>query len=76
MIRAARVAARSVIQDSLILTNREKGSRITTRHLLLALLERRQPDPAAVLPNKLGVDAVDLKARLYKPEPWRIVHEG
>lgn len=57
-------AARSVIQDSLMLTTREKARRITTRHLLLALLERQQPDPAAVLLNKLGVDTAALKATL------------
>ncbi|WP_028265580.1 Clp protease N-terminal domain-containing protein [Arthrobacter sp. MA-N2] len=62
-------AARSVIQDSLILTTREKARRITTRHLLLALLDRQQPDPAAVLLNKLGVDAAALKVRLENPGP-------
>ncbi|MFH5879601.1 Clp protease N-terminal domain-containing protein [Arthrobacter sp. NA-172] len=71
-IKASRVtftsAARSVIQDSLILTTKEKARRITTRHLLLALLERRQPDPAAVLLDHLGVDAVALKARLKSPD--------
>ncbi|MHC6218901.1 Clp protease N-terminal domain-containing protein [Arthrobacter sp. MMS24-S77] len=61
-------AARSVIQDSLILTTREKARRITTRHLLLALLERHAPDPAAVLLKKLGVDAAALKVRLREPE--------
>jgi ATP-dependent Clp protease ATP-binding subunit ClpA len=61
-------AARSVIEESLILTTREKARRITTRHLMLALLERQQPDPAAVLLNKLGVDALALKARLQNPE--------
>ena len=60
-------AARSVIQDSLMQTTREKARRITTRHLLLALLERQQPDPAAVLLKKLGVDAAALKARLQNP---------
>ncbi|UKA63042.1 Clp protease N-terminal domain-containing protein [Arthrobacter sp. FW306-04-A] len=45
-----------------------EARRITTRHLLLALLERRQPDPAAVLLNKLGVDRAALKARLQNPE--------
>lgn len=60
-------AARSVIQDALILTTREKGRRITTRHLLLALLERHQPDPAAVLLNKMGVDTAALKVRLQSP---------
>ncbi|GAA4050130.1 Clp protease N-terminal domain-containing protein [Arthrobacter methylotrophus] len=62
-------AARSVIQDALILTTKEKARRITTRHLLLALLERQQPDPAAVLLNKLGVDTAALKARLQNPGP-------
>ena len=60
-------AARTVIQDSLILTTREKARRITARHLLLALLERHEPDPAAVLFKKLGVDSVALKARLQDP---------
>lgn len=61
-------AARSVIQDSLVRTTREKARRISTRHLLLALLERQQPDPAAVLLNKLGVDTFAVKARLQNPE--------
>ncbi|MDQ0212330.1 Clp protease N-terminal domain-containing protein [Arthrobacter bambusae] len=60
-------AARSVIQDSLILTTREKARRITTRHLMLALLDRQVPDPAAVLLHNLGVDTTALKARLRNP---------
>ncbi|MDQ0240454.1 Clp protease N-terminal domain-containing protein [Arthrobacter bambusae] len=62
-------AARSVIQDSLMLTTREKARRISTRHLLLALLERREPDPAAVLLHNLGVDTAALKDRLQNPGP-------
>ncbi|MFK4299283.1 ATP-dependent Clp protease ATP-binding subunit ClpA [Arthrobacter sp. GAS37] len=62
-------AARSVIQDSLILTTREKARRITTRHLLLALLERHEPDPAAVLLHKLGVDTAAVKTRLQNAGP-------
>jgi ATP-dependent Clp protease ATP-binding subunit ClpA len=61
-------AARSVIQDALILTTREKARWITTRHLLLALLDRHQPDPAAVLLNKMGVDMAALRVRLQSPE--------
>ncbi len=57
-------AARSVIQESLILTTREKARRITTRHLMLALLDRQVPDPAAVLLHNLGVDTAALKARI------------
>ncbi|MEW1822709.1 Clp protease N-terminal domain-containing protein [Arthrobacter sp. NPDC080031] len=60
-------AARSVIQDALALTAREKARRITTRHLLIALLERHQPDPAAVLLNRMGVDTAALKVRLQEP---------
>ncbi|MBT8160495.1 MULTISPECIES: Clp protease N-terminal domain-containing protein [Arthrobacter] len=60
--------ARAVIQDSLILTTREKARRISGRHLLLALLERQQPDPAAALFNKLGVDPEGMKARLRNAE--------
>ncbi|UYY81690.1 Clp protease [Arthrobacter sp. YA7-1] len=60
-------AARSVIQESLILTTRERARRITTRHLMLGLLERQVPDPAAVLLHNLGVDTAALKARLRNP---------
>lgn len=60
-------AARSVIQESLILTTREKARRITTRHLMLALLDRQVPDPAAVLLHNLGVDTAALKSRLRNP---------
>jgi hypothetical protein len=51
----------------LVLTTREKARRISARHLLLALLERQEPDPAAVLLHNLGVDTAALKTRLQNP---------
>ncbi len=55
--------ARSVLPRALTLATTEKSRRITSRHLLIALLERDEPDPAATLLTGLGVDRTDLRRR-------------
>jgi hypothetical protein len=44
-----------------------KGERLGVQHVLLALLERRRPDPAAELFDALGVDRVEVHRRLREP---------
>lgn len=56
--------AREVMARTLALTTGEKARRIAPRHLGLALLERRQPDPAAALLAELGVDLTTAQQRL------------
>ena len=56
-------AARSVLPRALIYAKTEKSRRITSRHLLIALLERDEPDPAASLLTGLGIDRTDLRRR-------------
>lgn len=50
-------AAKSVIRQSLGKAGAEKSRTITTRHLMLALLEREAPDPAAALIAELQITA-------------------
>ena len=56
--------ARSALQRTLVHTTTEKSRRIAPRHLLLALAEREQPDPAAALLSELQVDTAELRRRL------------
>ena len=42
----------------------ERSRRIELRHLVLALLERPEPDPAAALLSRLGVDAARARSAL------------
>lgn len=56
--------AKSVLQDALRTATAEKASAITARHLLLALLDRHAPDPAAALLVALHVDRSMLRSRL------------
>ena len=56
--------AREVLSRTLVLTAAEKARRIEPRHLLLALLERPHPDPAAALLTALGIDPATTRARL------------
>ena len=60
--------ARSVLQRTVTFTTAEHSRRIMPRHLLLALLERDQPDPAAVLLAECGVDGEELTRRLSAPD--------
>lgn len=59
--------ARAVLKLSLDQARRSKSRRIQPRHLLLALLTRQRPDPAAVLLEALGVDAAQAHDRLSEP---------
>ena len=56
--------SRAVMERTLRLTTAEKSRRIAPKHLLLALLERQQPDPAATLLTELGVDRAEVTRRL------------
>jgi hypothetical protein len=56
--------AKAVIRHSLAVAAAEKAPAITTRHILLALLDRHGPDPAATLLAALSVDEPALRTRL------------
>lgn len=56
--------AKTVIQQSLLNATAEKARVITGRHILLALLDRPEPDPAASLLAALPVDPPLIRARL------------
>jgi len=58
--------ARSVLPRSLALATAEQARQIKTKHLLLALLEREQPDPAAVLLARLQIDRSDVPTKAAK----------
>jgi len=57
-------AAREVLVGTLRAACAGGGRRIEPRHLLLALLGRTAPDPAAVLMQRLDVDPVVVRRRL------------
>jgi ATP-dependent Clp protease ATP-binding subunit ClpA len=48
--------AKVVLERTVALTRTDRARRIESRHLLLALLERQPPDPAAEVLADLGVD--------------------
>lgn len=56
--------AKAVIARSLVNATKEKARLITTRHLLLALLDRPVPDPAAALLAELHIYRPALRERL------------
>jgi ATP-dependent Clp protease ATP-binding subunit ClpA len=56
--------AKAVLQQALGNATAEKARAITSRHMLLALLDRREPDPAAALFAALAVDEPVIRARL------------
>jgi ATP-dependent Clp protease ATP-binding subunit ClpA len=56
--------AKSFMSDTLTQAAAEKARSITPRLMMLALLERREPDPAAALLAALGVDVGTARARL------------
>ena len=56
--------AKEVLGHGLRAAAAEGSRRIQPRHLLLALLARTEPDPAAVLLARLGVDPVLVRQRL------------
>jgi ATP-dependent Clp protease ATP-binding subunit ClpA len=57
-------AAKVVMERSLREAIRRKDRRIEPTHLLLALLSCERPDATADLLERLGVDPVDVRARL------------
>lgn len=59
--------AKAVIARSLTRAAAEKSRTITSRHLMLAVLDRPAPDPAAALLTALSVDPATLRERLAKP---------
>jgi ATP-dependent Clp protease ATP-binding subunit ClpA len=56
--------AKTVVQRALVHATAEKARAITSRHILLALLERRETDPAATLLAALDVDQPAVRQRL------------
>ena len=56
--------AKAVIRRTLAVAQAEKARAITTRHLLLALLDQHQPDPATALLAALPIDQAALRLRL------------
>ncbi|QDZ16127.1 Clp protease N-terminal domain-containing protein [Humibacter ginsenosidimutans] len=55
---------KAVLQSALLVAKAERAKQITRRHLLMALLTRRRPDPATTLLDQLGVDIGEIHARL------------
>jgi ATP-dependent Clp protease ATP-binding subunit ClpA len=64
--RHARVTAgvKAVLQQTLATAAAEKARAITARHILLALVDRPHPDPAAALLATLAVDRAAVRERL------------
>lgn len=56
--------AKSVIQQALSIALAEKARRITSRHILLALLDQHEPDPAAALFIALSINQQEMHQRL------------
>jgi ATP-dependent Clp protease ATP-binding subunit ClpA len=54
-------AAKAVLTG---LRREAKGERLGVKHVLLALLSRERPDPAAELFDELGVDRAEIRQRL------------
>jgi ATP-dependent Clp protease ATP-binding subunit ClpA len=61
--------ARSVFLLAVTEARRTKSRRISARHLLLAVLTLRRPDPAGELLDALGVDAARASADLRAADP-------
>ncbi|MEU1375978.1 Clp protease N-terminal domain-containing protein [Streptomyces triculaminicus] len=57
-------AARAVLPRALAETRKAGSRRITPEHLLLALLDCEQPDPAAELMAQLGIDRAAVRERI------------
>lgn len=56
--------AKDVLRGSLSAAAAERAREITGRHLLLAVLDQRSPDPAAELLDALAVDRAATRSRL------------
>lgn len=60
------VGAKSVLQQSLVRAAQERSRVITARHLMLAVLDRDAPDPAAALIADLEIDRTATRERLAR----------
>lgn len=56
--------AKRVLEETLHQAVAAHSREMRTEHLLLALLDRQPPDPAAALLSALGVDSDDVRGRL------------
>jgi ATP-dependent Clp protease ATP-binding subunit ClpA len=56
--------AKGVIEQSMAHAASDKARAVSSEHMLLALLDKKQPDPAAALLAALPVDHAALRARL------------
>ncbi|MFG2531774.1 Clp protease N-terminal domain-containing protein [Streptomyces sp. NPDC048516] len=56
--------ARSVLPRALAEVKKAGGRRITSEHLLLAILDCERPDPAAELMEQLGIDRAAVRERI------------
>jgi ATP-dependent Clp protease ATP-binding subunit ClpA len=63
-VRFMTAGAKAVIGHALAVAAAEQARAITPRHLLLALLEQHEPDPAAALLAALSLDQTALRLRL------------
>jgi ATP-dependent Clp protease ATP-binding subunit ClpA len=63
-VTAISTGAKGVIERSLANAAAGKARAVTSEHMLLALLDRRQPDPAATLLAALPIDVPALRERL------------
>lgn len=58
--------AKAVLQQTLAQAAAEKARTITSRHIMLALLDRHRPDPAASVLAELPVDLEAARSRMSK----------
>lgn len=56
--------AKTVIQQALASAATTRARSLTSRHMLLALLDRDEPDPAATLLAALAVDPSEVRGRI------------
>jgi hypothetical protein len=58
--------AKAVLQQTLARAAAEKARTITTRHIMLALLDRHRPDPAASVLAELPLDLDAARSRMAR----------
>jgi len=63
-VRFMTAGARTVMGHALAVAAAEKALAITSRHMLLALLDQHEPDPATALLAALPLDQTALRLRL------------
>jgi ATP-dependent Clp protease ATP-binding subunit ClpA len=68
-VRFMTAGARAVIGHALAVAAAEKAPAITSRHMLLALLDQHEPDPAIALLAALPLDQTALRLRLATSPP-------